>query len=44
MNSEKTTTILLIVTLVLNLVWNTVRKQVKTEAENILEVIENQNG
>lgn len=44
MNSEKTTTILLIVTLVLNLVWNTIRKQVKTEAENILEVIENQNG
>lgn len=41
MNSEKTTTILLIVTLVLNLVWNTVRKQVKTEAENILEIIEN---
>jgi len=44
MNSEKTTTILLILTLVLNLVWNTVRKQVKTEAENILEVIENQEG
>lgn len=42
MNSEKTTTILLIVTLVLNLVWNTVRKQVKTEADNILEIIENQ--
>lgn len=42
MNSEKLTVFLLVGITVLNLVWNSIRKQVDTEAENILEIIENE--
>lgn len=42
MNSERLTVFLLVGILVLNLAWNSIRKQVDTEAENILEIIENE--
>lgn len=42
MNSEKTTTYLLVGVLLLSLAWNSVRKAVRVEADNILEIIENQ--